>query len=62
MGIVEILGIFGVVLKFAIMIIEKTRKTPAEKRRESLAALDKAIEESHKKDLRDLSKWLGSRL
>jgi hypothetical protein len=62
MGITEILAILGTVLKFAGFLIDKYKKTPSEKRRDSLSELDKAIEEAHKKDLRDLSKWIGGRL
>jgi hypothetical protein len=62
MGITEILAILASVLKFASFLIDKYKKTPAESRRESLALLDRAIENAHKKDLTDLSKWMGGRL
>lgn len=62
MGFAEILAILGTVLKFTTMLMEKYKKTPAENRRESLALMDRAIENAHKKDLTDLSKWIGGRL
>lgn len=61
MTFTEALAILASVLKFASFLIDKYKKTPSEKRRESLAQLDVAIEAAHKKDLTDLSKWLGNR-
>lgn len=61
MTITEILSILASIFKFASFLIDKYKKTPSEKRRESLAQLDAALENAYKKDLTDLSKWLGGR-
>ena len=62
MGVTEILAIVATIFKFAALLIERYKNTPAEKRRESLANMDKALELSKQKDLTDLSKWMGSKL
>jgi hypothetical protein len=61
MGISEILSIIAAISKFSSLLIDKYKKTPSEKRRESLSQLDAALENAYKKDLTDLSKWLGSK-
>jgi len=63
MGVVEWLALISTVLKFSMILIEKMVKTPAEKRRASLDSLDRAMQTAKdKKDLRDLSEWLGGKL
>jgi len=62
MGVTEILAIIATVFKFAALLIERYKNTPAEKRRESLASMDKALELSKQKDLTDISTWMGGRL
>lgn len=53
----------GAAIKLVAFLLEKYRKTPLEKRRESLAEFDKAIDKARSKnDLGDLSKWLGKNL
>jgi len=59
----ELFTIIGLAIKLAVLIIEKTSKTDAEKRRESLAQLDDAITKAKEsKDLTELSKWMGKLL
>lgn len=63
MGAIEWLALLSTVLKFAMLVAEKMSKTPSEKRRASLEAFDRAIQKAKdKKDLRELSEWLGGRL
>lgn len=63
MGVVEWLALISTVLKFAMILVEKMTKTPSEKRRASLDNLDRAITKAReRRDLSDLSEWLGGRL
>lgn len=58
-----ILGAIPTLLKLIMMIVEGLRKTPGEKRRESLAELDKALKlAKDKNNLKELSTWFGKRL
>ena len=59
----EILTIIGLALKLAVIIFDKNKATPSEKRREELSKLDSAIElAKEKKDLTEVSKWLSTKL
>jgi hypothetical protein len=54
------LEFFGILLKFAFVLYERMKKTPSEARRADLAEVDAAmLKAKEKKDLRDLSAWLG---
>ena len=59
----EILTIIGLAIKLAVLIFDKNKETPSEKRREELSKLDDAIElAKEKKDLTEVSKWLSTKL
>ncbi len=59
----EIFATLGLAFKVFLIIFEKQKSTPPEKRRESLSKLDTAVEKANdKKDLGDLSEWLGGNL
>jgi len=66
MGIIEgisaALQALPQLLKLINWFITTMKKTPAEKRRESLIDFDKAMDKANKNDLGDLSKWFGKRL
>lgn len=58
-----ILGAIPTLLQIVLMIIEGLNKSPKEQRREALAELDQAFKNAKlKKDLTELSAWLGKRL
>lgn len=60
MGWVELIG---QAIKLVLTLFSVFKKSPSEKRRKSLADLDKAISKAREKnDLRELSKWFGRRL
>ena len=59
----EILSILSLALKLAVIIFDKNKATPSEKRREELSKLDDAITlAKEKKDLTEVSKWLSTKL
>lgn len=59
----EWVALIVVVLKVFLLLVNKMKETPAEKRREALVDLDRAMAlADSKKDLRELSKWLGEKL
>jgi hypothetical protein len=63
MDIASWLGIIASVLKFFMLIYQKTQKTKAEERRAALQELDVALEKAKASgDLRELSKWIGKKL
>jgi hypothetical protein len=58
-----ILSAIPALLKLLGFFVDMISKTDGEKRRESLADLDRAIDlAKEKNDLTELSKWLGKRL
>lgn len=60
--ILALLQAFPQAMKLLTMLGESLKKTPAEKRRESLSKLDSAIDKSKIGDNRELTKWLGKQL
>lgn len=57
------LALIVTVLKFTMILMDKMTRTPSEKRRASLGAIDRALEKAKdKRDLTDVSDWLGGRL
>jgi len=62
-AITAIIGALPVLFKIVLMIMEALKKSPSESRREALAQLDQAFKKvKEKKDLTELSRWLGRRL
>jgi hypothetical protein len=56
------IGFLGALIKLVVLLVDRYRKTPNERRREALADFDKALEAAQKDDLTLLSKWLGKKL
>jgi len=62
MAVAEWISLVVMALKFFLVLMDKMSKTPSEKRRQALAELDIAMAKADdKKDLSNLSKWLGSK-
>jgi len=59
----DILTVLTLAFKIIMLILDKTVKTATEERRKALSDLDSAIElAKQKKDMTEISKWLGERL
>ena len=63
MSIGAIIVALGSIASLGLFAWKKLQKTPDEKRRESLVALEKALDKAkNENDPEDLSKWIGKRL
>lgn len=58
----SLLELLPLLLKLVLVILERTKNTKGEQRRQILAALDSSLDDAKKGDLSNLSIWFGKHL